>query len=233
MSVEEVCNPQRVSREESIQAARLRAEERRTFEIEIFRYLGQQLMRPVVDVDIVERALEVLLAIAPMARLHGALRAALAHDDGRVRSKAAVAVGRCVADVPLLQRLLTDTDARVRANTLEALWHLRTPEIETIFIRALNDTHHRTVANATYGLYLIDPERYFAKVCSLTDHPHAGYRAAGAWLLGKIAEPEHLPLLRPLLSEKNPEVRGAAFRALAILRQLDRPAQHRQETDAA
>ena len=232
MSVEEVCNPQRISREESIRVAQLRAEERRTFEIEIFRYLTQQLIKPRVDVSVVERALEVLMAIAPMARLHGALRSALAHDDAKVRSKAAVAVGRCVADVPLLQRLLTDPDARVRANTLEALWHLRTSEIETIFVRALHDTHHRAVANAVYGLYLINPEKYFAKVCSLIEHPHAAYRSAGAWLLGRIGEPEHLSLLRPLLTEKNPDVRGAAFRALAILRSVDR-ADSRAVTDAA
>jgi HEAT repeat protein len=233
MSVEEVCDPQRMSLDDAIRAARRRAEERRSFEIEVFRYLSQQLMARRVNVDIVERALEVLTAIAPVARLHGALRAALAHDEVRVRSKAAVAVGRCIADIPLLQRLLTDTDARVRANTLEALWHMRGPDIEVIFIRALTDTHHRVVANATYGLFLIDRDKYFPKICALVEHPHAGYRAAGAWLLGKIGESEHLPMLRPLLTEKNTDVRGAAFRALAVLRAADRGAAAITGGDAA
>jgi HEAT repeat protein len=207
---------------ESIRIARQRSEERQSYEVEVFRHLSQQLLKRKVDVDIVERSLEVLIAIAPLARLHGALRSALAHDEARVRSKAAVAVGRCVADIPLLQRLLIDTDARVRANTLEALWTMRGAEIEAVFLRSLTDTHHRTVANATYGLFLIDRGKYFPKVTALIDHPHAGYRAAGAWLLGKIGEPDNLPLLRPLLSEKNSDVRGAAFRALAILRAADR-----------
>jgi HEAT repeat protein len=206
----------------SILVARCRADERRSFEIEVFRYLTQQLTCRRVDLDLVERTLEILIAIAPLARLHGALRLALAHDEARVRSKAAVAVGRRVANVPLLQRLLTDTDARVRANTVEALWHMREPEIESIFLRSLGDAHHRTVANATYGLFLIDRVKHFPKVCELIEHPDAGSRAAGAWLLGKIREPENLRLLRPLLIEKNTDVRGAAFRALAILRALDR-----------
>jgi len=233
MSVEEVCDPQMMPLDESIRVARRRAEERRSFEIEVFRHLSQQLMARRVNVDIVERALEVLIAIAPVARLHGALRSALAHDEARVRSKAAVAVGRCIADIPLLQRLLTDTDARVRANTLEALWHMRGVEIEGIFIRALTDTHHRAVANAAYGLFLIDREKYFPKISALVEHPHAGYRAAGAWLLGKIGEPEHLSMLRPLLTERNTDVRGAAFRALAVLRAADRSVAAADVTDAA
>jgi HEAT repeat protein len=221
LSVEDVCNPQKVSLEDALRTAKERAEERRTYEIEIFRYLTQQLLLSDVDVDVVERALEVLLAIAPIARLHGALRSAFAHEDARVRSKAAIAVARCIADLPLLQRLLGDTDARVRANTVEALWYMREPEIEAIFFRSLADPYHRTVANATYGLYLIDPEKYFSRVTLLVDHPHAGYRTAGAWLLGKIGDAAHIPLLRPLLLEKNTDVRGAAFRALAALRAAD------------
>jgi HEAT repeat protein len=224
MSVEEVCNPQRVSLEAAIRSAKERSEERKSYEIDVFRYLTTHLLRSKVDVEVVERALEILISIAPVARLHGALRSALAHDDARVRSKAAVVVGRCVADLPLLQRLLADTDARVRANTVEALWYMREPEIESVFFRCLADPYHRTVANATYGLYLIDAEKYFSRVAMLVEHPHSGYRAAGAWLLGKIGDTAHIPLLRPLLLEKNTDVRGAAFRALAILRVADQRA---------
>ena len=168
--------------------------------------------------EVVERALEVLAAIAPTARLHGAIRASLAHEDARIRSKAAVALGRCVGDLPLLQRLLADTDPRVRANTLEALWHMANPEIEAVFLRALSDSHHRAVANAAYGLYLIDKEKYFPKVTGLIEHQLSGYRAAGAWLLGRIGDPRNLPMLKPLLLEKNADARGAAFRTLKILR---------------
>jgi HEAT repeat protein len=123
-----------------------------------------------------------------------------------------------VADLPLLQRLLADTDPRVRANTLEALWHMTNPEIEAIFSRALSDSNHRAVANAAYGLYLIDKEKYFPKVTGLIEHQLSGYRAAGAWLLGKIGDPRNLPMLRPLLLEKSADARGAAFRTLKILR---------------
>jgi HEAT repeat protein len=231
LSVEDVCNPQKVSLEDAIRAARERAEERRTYEIEVFRYLSQHLLHTRVDVDIVERALEVLMAIAPVARLHGALRSAFAHDDARVRSKAAIAVARCITDLPLLQRLLGDTDARVRANTIEALWYMREPEIEAIFFRSLADPYHRTVANAAFGLYLIDPEKYFPRVTMLVEHPHAGYRTAGAWLLGKIGDSAHIPLLRPLLLEKNTDVRGAAFRALAALRATDQKPTEQKSTE--
>jgi len=221
MSAEEVCNPKGGSREESIRAARRNAEERGSYDIEIFRFLTQQLFVSRVDVDVVERTLDVLAAVAPPARLHGAIRTVLAHDDARVRSKAAVTVGRCVADLPLLQRLLSDSDPRVRANTLEALWQLKGPEGEAIFLRSLSDTHHRAVANAVYGLTLIDEQKYFDKVMPLIEHRSPGFRAAGAWLLGKIGNPKHLPLLKPLLLEKSAEVRSAAFRTLKTLRALD------------
>jgi HEAT repeat protein len=218
MSAEELCDPRRNSREESIQAARRHAEDRQSYDIEIFRYLTQQLLARKVDVEVVERALEVLAAIAPTARLHGAIRATLSHDDAKIRSKAAVVLGRSVADLPLLQRLLSDSDARVRANTLEALWHLKSAEIESIFLKALGDSGHRAVANATYGLYLIDSEKYFPKATELIAHPLSGHRAAGAWLLGKIGDPHNLPLLKPLLLEKSTDARSAAFRTLKILR---------------
>jgi HEAT repeat protein len=221
ISVAEVCDPRRYPGEEAIRAARRNAEERSSYDIEVSHYLTQQLLLPQADVDVVERALEILSAIAPPTRLHGALRTALAHDDPRVRSKAAGALGQCVADLPLLQRLLADGDPRVRANTLEALWHSKGGEIEAAFLRGFKDSHHRVVANAAYGLYLFDPEKHFDKVSALIGHPHSGYRAAGAWLLGKIGNPKHLPMLRPLLLEKSADVRGAAFRTLKILRVPD------------
>lgn len=129
-----------------------------------------------------------------------------------------MALGRCVADLPLLQRLLSDNDARVRANSLEALWNLKNPDIEELFLRSLDDPHHRVVANAAYGLHLIDPEKYFSRVIALIEHSLPGHRAAGAWILGRIGNPAHLQLLKPLLIEKNTEVRSAAFRAFKQLR---------------
>lgn len=221
MSAEEVCDPKLHSRDESIRAARRHIDERRSYDIEIYQCLTQQLMAAAADVDVVERALEVLAAVAPSARLHKAIRATLSHQDAHVRSKAAVTIGKCVADLPLLQRLLADSDARVRANSLEALWHLKNPDIEDIFRRSLADSHHRAVANAAYGLHLIDPAKYFPCIVALIEHPLPGHRAAGAWILGHMSDPAHLPRLKPLLLEKNAEVRSAAFRALKTLRALE------------
>jgi HEAT repeat protein len=217
-SVKEICDPRRTSAEASIRIARQLSAECPGLDIEVFQYLTRKLRVPGVDLAVIGRILEILVAITPPARLHGVLRAGLAHYDAEVRSKAAVAVGRYMADAPLLQRLLTDADARVRANTLEALWHMRQPEVEAIFMQGLSDSHHRVVANAMYGLCLIDRDKYLPNVRGLLEHPLASHRVAGAWLMGRIARPEHLPLLRPLLSDGTAEVRAAAFDALAILR---------------
>jgi HEAT repeat protein len=221
-SVEELCDPRLGSRDDSIRTARGLAEERQGYDTEVFRYVSDQLTATKVDLGVIERGIEVLDAIAPRARLHAVLRAALAHEDGRVRSKTAVVVGRMVADLPLLQRLLADSDSRVRANTLEAVWGMKGADIEMIFVRALGESNHRVVANAAYGLYSIDPEKYFPQITGLIDHAGAGHRTAGAWLLGKLGNPDNLPLLKPLLVEKNSEVRGAAFKSLKILRSLSR-----------
>ena len=75
---------------------------------------------------------------------------------------------------------------------------------------------------SVYGLCLIDPEKYFPKVASMIEHLLPGHRAAGAWLLGRIGDPRRLPMLKPLLLEKNALVRGAAFRALQTLRGVTR-----------
>jgi HEAT repeat protein len=218
MSAEQLCDPRRNSRDESIRAARRNAEDRSSYDVEIARHLAHQLGVSAVDVDVVERTLEVLAAVAPAPRLHGVIRTAIAHGDPRVRSKAAVVLGSRVADLPLLHRLIADPDHRVRANTLEALWHIRCAGIEDLFLRCLNDSHRRAVANAAYGLYLIDEAKHFGKIIALIEHSQAEYRAAGAWLLGKIGNPNHLRMLRPLLQEKNAEVRSAAFHTLKTLR---------------
>lgn len=230
LSAADVCDPRRISREESIRSARRNAEDRSAYDIEIFHYLSQQLTAARVDVEIVERALEVLRAVAPPARLHAAIRVALSHEDSRVRSKAAMAVGQAVADLPMLQRLLSDGDPRVRANALEALWNSKSADVEAIFLRSLKDLHHRAVANAAYGLYLIDAEKHFDKVTAMVEHPNPLHRAAGAWLLRRIGNPKHLPLLKPLLLDKIPEVRSAGFTTLKVLRSLDGRAGSAPET---
>lgn len=217
-TTEEILDPARCSTEEAIRAARLRASEDPSYELQVTQFLNNQWMSRRINMPVIERGMEVLAAIGSPGRVFGVLRTALAQSDPELRSKAALALGRNVDSIQVLEKLIIDEDARVRANTVEAVWGRKTPEAEALLRRALDDCHHRVVTNAAYGLYLIDPTRYAAQLEMLIHHADAAHRMAAAWLLRKIGDGQHLSLLKPLVRDPDPDVRKAAFRTLSQLR---------------
>jgi HEAT repeat protein len=203
---------------EALNIARQRAKENHSFDVEVAQFLNAQWMATRVDMVAVERALEILGAIAPPGRLFGVLRAAMAQNDLAILSKAALALARHVDNVPVLEKLMTNPDSRVRANTIEALWGRKLDDLEPLLITALADRHHRVAINAAYGLYLLDPYKYIGEVEQFVNHPKAVHRAGAAWLIRKIGDPKYLPMLKDLVRDQSAEVRKAAFKTLALLR---------------
>jgi HEAT repeat protein len=194
------------------------AEECTSFDLRISYFLNEHLRSSKVSVETVSQALAILGELAPPPRLFATLRSAMAHADPYVRSTCALALGRRVDSLPWIRRLAEDNDERVRANTVEALWGRKGAEIESVLLTALNDAHHRVAANAAFGLYLTDPERYLPTVGMFVNHALPGFRCAAAWIIGKIGNPEHMSMLKPLLLDKNDKVRRAGFKSLATLR---------------
>lgn len=48
---------------------------------------------------------------------------------------------------------LGESDPRVRANAIESLWGVDSPEARTLLSFATNDANNRVVGNALLGLY--------------------------------------------------------------------------------
>ncbi|MES1260330.1 MAG: HEAT repeat domain-containing protein [Acidobacteriota bacterium] len=215
---EEICDPKRCSIGEALRIARERARENLWYDLQIIQFVSDQWDARHIDMGALERGLEILGAISPPRRLFGVLRTAMSQDDPELRSKAALALAKHVENTSVLEKLATDGDARVRANTIEALWHRHTPAAEAVLLRALDDTHHRVAINAAYGLYLMNPGKYIGQVEAFVGHPQPGHRIAAAWLIRKIGDPGLLRLLKTLVRDDDPEVRRTSFRTLAMLR---------------
>jgi HEAT repeat protein len=224
-TVEAICDPKRCPTPQALEAAFRIAADKPELAAELAAALGVECGAGKLKLPVVERLLELLAAIAPADILYPTLRAAMAHDDAHVRSKAALLLSRKVDKPEVLAQLAGDGDARVRANTIQALWGHADAHSAAIFGKALEDLHHRVAANAAYALFLLDPEGHQPALQSerlkrFVKHPHPRFRRAGAWLLRKIGDPANLPVLQPLVEDKNAEVRASAFAALVALQQV-------------
>ncbi len=204
---------------QALEAAFCIAESNPEFDVELAAALTAECGAGKPNLARVERLLALLAAVAPPDRLYPILRASMAHEDPHVRAKAALLLSRKVENPEILAHLASDGDARVRANTVQALWGHSDEHSRQLFARALDDLHHRVAGNAAYALFLLDPEGHPARLKRFVTHPHPRFRRAGAWILRKIGDPANLPVLQPLVEDKNAEVRASAYVALVALQQ--------------
>jgi hypothetical protein len=110
-----------------------------------------------MDAAHVERALEILDAISKGSRVLNRLTHLIGHDNVRIRSKAALLIGRRVGGPHWAHKVEKDQNHRVRANVIEALWGSVMPRCREMLDRALRDSDNRVVGNAIYGIYRISP----------------------------------------------------------------------------
>jgi HEAT repeat protein len=109
---------------------------------------------------------------------------------------------------------MNHADPRVRANVVESLWEVPGAEICGILRLATTDKNHRVAANGLIGLYRFEPETAVEGIRSLSaqEQPHS--RAAAAFAMGKIADPQFLPDLARLIRDPEAAVRTRAIRAV-------------------
>jgi HEAT repeat protein len=217
-TTQELCDPKRCSGSEAIRIAKIRSRSDLSYDLQIAQFLHAQWAAGSVDVPAIERAVEILGAIASGPRLLGVLRVAMSHNDPCVRSKSALALATRTDNLPLLEKLVTDANARVRANTIEALWDRRIPGASELLQGALRDGNHRVAINAAYALYLLDPMKHISDVATFVVDRRIRFRMAAAWLIRKIGNPGHLGLLKTLVRDQSADVRRLAFQTLAVLR---------------
>ena len=159
------------------------------------------------DAELLKRGIELLEHIGDFNGLIPWLRTLSDHSDRTIRSKASKVICTLLPNKNVITRQLESADARVRANAIEALWHVRNPEAAGILELALSDTHHRVLANALVGLFHHQDERWIHGMTRLASHPSAISRAAAAWALGQTQDPRARAVLETLTKDPAPEVR--------------------------
>src|SRR5438105_5455698 len=165
------------------------------------------------------RLLEIMAAISDGARILPVMAQLLHHPNSRVRSKAALLVGRSNKNYKWVEQCMTEDDPRVRANALESLWGVDSEGTRSVFWAASTDPDNRVAGNAAYGLYQMGDAASIQLIMRMIDHPQSDFRLTPVWVMGETGDPRFLAVLARLLSDSESQIRSAVFRAIGKLKQ--------------
>ena len=140
------------------------------------------------------------------------------HPSAEVRSKAALLLGRGNVNVGRVRRFLTSQDARLRANAVESLWGMNTPQARALFWDATADSNRRVAINALVGLCKAGDAEARRKLVDLIYGDDPVSRRAAVWAMGKLGDPEFAQILAPLQNDPDENMRKMAAQSLALLR---------------
>ncbi len=170
------------------------------------------------DADLA-RLLSVLEQIDGGLRAAPALAPLLNHANPRIRSKAALLMGRASQSAALAARQLSSPDARVRANAVEALWGAEGENCREILRDAALDPNCRVAGNAALGLYRLGDTAGVRALLAMASHASSEFRSTAAWCMGASEDPRFLAPLEELAAGGGGKVRHNALRSIARLRQ--------------
>jgi hypothetical protein len=165
------------------------------------------------------RVLEILDEASPGRRLLPVVRHLLESKDARVSARAVLFVGRREG-VKWAERQLQRADSRVRANAIEGLWGLDSPDAVQLLESLARDGNNRVAGNALVGLHVTGKADVTEEIERLRQCEHAPSRSTAAWMMGRIGSAAFLEPLERLRRDENGVVRGAALRAMIEIRRL-------------
>jgi hypothetical protein len=220
-----LCDPALFTKQESIALAKRMSRVEPLFDMKLARMLlsgegkspGSQAEQAVQSVAGM-RLLEIMAEISDRGRSL-LLAQLLHHSNAQVRSKAALLVGKSTKDVKWVSKRMNETDSRVRANALEALWGVESDDCRQVFLDALDDPANRVVGNGILGLYLLGEPTAFHSVLTMIAHSDEVFRKTGIWLMGEMGDLRFLPVLARLMKDSAPALRPYVFRTFAKLKQ--------------
>jgi hypothetical protein len=163
------------------------------------------------------RALKLLVGLSTYESFIPQLQVLAKHSDTRVSSIAVKALCRARPNKSLVDRYLHSDDVRVRANALEALWHVKTDDAKAVFEACLGESDHRVVLNAVVGLYYLGSSRAIPVLETLAESPSDLFRRATVWALELLEDPKTRPIVVRLLSDPDQMIRAGAERTLLKL----------------
>lgn len=175
--------------------------------------------------EVVLTAIDSLAILGRAGAAKAVARFTAAEHDKRLRSRATAALGFLGAAeaVPILFRLLEDTDARVVANAVDALRSLD-PSREDVIRHVgplVNHPNNRVRANAILSLQAVEEGRAMASLRAMLASPMRLDRASAAWVVGEVGTVDAVKWLVTLINtELEPTVLSAALNALE---RIERP----------
>jgi HEAT repeat protein len=183
------------------------------------------------DSSTTRRVLEILDEISDGSRIAAMLHRLSDSPNACIRSKAALLLGRKFRDARRTLEQLGETDGRVRANAVEALWDADGPEFLEIFRRATLDPHQRVAANAWLGLYKARQAEAVEGLFQMLRHEQLAFRISAAWAMGETADPRFLPDVDGLAgqSDLGARERERIGYVLAALKEAEATARGRQK----
>jgi HEAT repeats len=168
-----------------------------------------------ISVEFTERALDILDEISPGQRIVSMIKHLAGHSDEKISSKAALLIGKRSRDSSWARRVIGQSkDARIRANTLESFWGVKTPEVIELFHECLRDWDNRVVGNAIIGLHTSGDPKSLDVVSRIASDSDPRLRMTAAWTMGRIGDPRFITVLSGLVRDERAEVRRAALRSL-------------------
>ena len=166
-----------------------------------------------------ERLLEIVDRISDGNRLLPSLMRILRHDNPYLRSKAVLMIGRGGRSLSWVRKRLQESDARVRANAIEAIWGVDTDQARELLDWASNDGNNRVIGNALVGLYRMGESSSLARLAKMAGHDSPAFRRTAAWAMGETGDPRFSELLGRMIADDNADVRKSAFAAVRRIRE--------------
>lgn len=220
-----LCDPLLFNKKESIALARRMSRVEPLFDMKLIKLLLANQELPALKEKEQEtqtvaglRLLEIMSEVSDRGRSL-LLAQLLHHSNPQVRSKAALLVGKTTQDVKWVSQRMNETDSRIRANAVEALWGLESEECRQVFLEALEDPANRVVGNGVLGLYRLGVPSAVGSMVSMVNHPDDGFKKTGFWVIGESGDVRFLSILARLMRESSPSIRSYVFRAFARLKQ--------------
>ena len=131
--------------------------------------------------DKVIRRLEVLALCADPIRLAPTLSLLCSYADPRIRSKAVLLSTQLSAGTRI-PSAIGDSNERVRANAIEAIWGRRDKQALEVFQAGITATNHRIAGNSLLGLHLAGQLSCIRGIYDMAEDEDPLRSAAGVWV---------------------------------------------------
>jgi hypothetical protein len=212
-----ICDPEKYQLSESVGLVRLAHKQDKYIELKLADMLIPLKLSTDGESRFASRVFAIL-AQRPPAAVLPALRQLSRCPNARVRSKASLMIGQTIQDPEWVHSWQSEEDPRVSANVVESLWGVDSDAAREVFSRAGRHKHHRLNANGIVGLYLMAEASCIPLLFQMSHSDAPAFRAAAAWVMGRLEDPRFLPRLTALKEDVDPVTQRRALRAAASVR---------------